>query len=637
MRLSSLFRAAAAFLCAALLALVAAWFSARMIEDSSILGVQNEFDKDGITWATVDANGLQLFLAGTAPTEADRFEALSAAGRVVDAARVIDQMTVEEAAGLAPPRFSVELLRNDAGLSLIGLVPTSTDREALLTEISRRVGSDVPVSEFLETADFQAPPDWEPALRFAVSTLGDLPRSKISVETGAVTIKAMANSAEERRRLEGDFVRRAPEEVRLALDISAPRPVITPFTLRFVIDGDGPRFDACSADTEETRTRILAAAEAAGVTDPADCRIGLGVPSRRWPEAVEMSIAALAELGGGSVTFSDADISLIAAEGTEQALFDRVIGELENALPPVFALSPVLPKPPSESEEGPPEFVATLSPEGQVALRGRVNSEITRQTAESFAQAQFGSDAVTMAARVDETLSPSWSVRVLAALAVLGELGNGAVLITPDTVSVSGNTGNPDAGAAIAGLLTERLGEGQEFDIEVTYRERLDPVLNIPTPENCVRGIVDIVGDRKITFEPGSATLDASAKDILDEIAELLKTCRDIPLEIAGHTDSQGRETMNQQLSQQRAESVLAGLRDRRVLTSTYRAVGYGEAEPIADNGTEEGREANRRIEFRLFTPETGESDSADAASGLESDGQTGQEGTGTDGGDAGE
>jgi OOP family OmpA-OmpF porin len=76
-------------------------------------------------------------------------------------------------------------------------------------------------------------------------------------------------------------------------------------------------------------------------------------------------------------------------------------------------------------------------------------------------------------------------------------------------------------------------------------------------------------------------------------------------MEIGGHTDSQGRETMNQQLSQARARSVLEALRARRVLTSNITAKGYGESQPIADNDTDSGREENRRIEFKLIRLET--------------------------------
>ena len=58
---------------------------------------------------------------------------------------------------------------------------------------------------------------------------------------------------------------------------------------------------------------------------------------------------------------------------------------------------------------------------------------------------------------------------------------------------------------------------------------------------------------------------------------------------------------MNLTLSQTRAEAVVDGLLARRVLTSSIVAKGYGETTPIADNDTEEGREANRRIEFRMI------------------------------------
>jgi len=71
-------------------------------------------------------------------------------------------------------------------------------------------------------------------------------------------------------------------------------------------------------------------------------------------------------------------------------------------------------------------------------------------------------------------------------------------------------------------------------------------------------------------------------------------------MEIGGHTDSQGREEMNLGLSQSRADAVLNGLLARGVLVTNLTARGYGENRPIADNDSEDGRELNRRIEFRL-------------------------------------
>ncbi|EBA08214.1 OmpA family protein [Sagittula stellata] len=603
MRLSSLFTIAGTFVAASGLSVLTAYFSSQMIETASQSSVLNELDREGLPWAEVDTNGLQVFLIGTAPDEAARFKALSTAGRVVDASRVIDQMLVEEPEDVAPPRFSIEILRNDAGVSIIGLVPHSTDREDLI-ESFRQIAGGQEVSDLLESADFPAPDGWEQALRYATSALRDLPRSKVSVDADRVEIKAMTESAEARARLETNLTRRKPDGLRLALDLSAPRPVITPFTLRFLIDEDGARFDACSADTEEARGRILRAAARAGLEGKAICTLGLGVPSRRWADAVELGIAKLKEVGGGSITFSNADVTLVALEGTPQGTFDRIVGELETTLPEVFALHAVLPKAPEQDAEGPPDFTATLSPEGKVQLRGRLTTEIARQTADSYARARFGSEAVYTAARLADNLPSDWPVRTLAGLEALSMLANGSITVTPDDVIVTGQTGNQEASAQIATLLAGKLGENATFDINVTYVERLDPTLGIPTPEQCVGMIKEVVGTRKINFEPGSATLDISARDILDELADLLKTCGDIPLEIGGHTDSQGRESMNQQLSRDRAQSVLDALRGRRVPVRMYEVKGYGEAQPIADNDTEEGREANRRIEFKLLIDE---------------------------------
>mgnify|MGYP003631501578 FL=1 len=602
MRLSALLIIAFTFLFAAGASLVAANFSVTLIEESSEIGVRNVLDDKAMPWAEVEADGLKVTLSGTAPNEVLRFNALSAAGSVVDAARVIDQMEVVAQAAIAAPKFSAEILRNDSGVSIIGLIPTTTDREAANARFNALVGTEN-VADLLESANYPSPDGWEDAFAFAISAIEKLPRAKISASAGRVSITAISDSPEAKARLETLLTRSAPPGLNITLDIAAPRPVITPFTLRFQIRGDTSGFDACSADTDKASLRILNAAKAAGAKEPLRCTVGLGVPSPRWSEAVDKAIAALAKIGGGSVTFADADISLVAAEGTDQSLFDRVVGELETSLPDVFVLDSRLPKE-VDPNAGPPEFVATLSPEGQVQLRGRLSDEALRELADSYAKASFGSKNVYTAARIVDDLPSDWPTRVLSALDALSKLSNGTVIATPDTVSVSGNTGNPDAGSQIATLLAGKLGEGQDYDIAVVYQEKLDPVLGLPTPEECEGQIGDIVAAGKINFEPGSATIDASALGTMDRISELLKTCGDVALEIQGYTDSQGREEMNLALSQSRAESVLNELRARRVLTGSFIAKGFGEEAPVAANDTEEGREANRRIEFKLIRPE---------------------------------
>ena len=603
MRLSALLTVTLTFAAAAVVSLVAANFSVKLIEENSEITVRDALDQEGMTWAEVQADGLKVTLAGIAPTEALRFRAQTTAGTIVDTARVINEIEVEAQAAITPPSFSAEMLRSENGLSLIGLIPTSMDREATITSFNS-IADVNNVTDLLETADYPAPDDWDVAMSFAINAMALLPRAKISVAPGEVAITAIADSATAKTQIEKTIRRRAPRDLRLSIDIAAPRPVITPFTLRFEKDADGARFDACSADTIDARTQILSAAANAGGSAEARCTVGMGVPSPNWAKAVEQAIAAVDRFDAASVSFADADITLVAAAGTDQTHFDRVVGELENALPAVFALNAQLPKL-ADPNAGPAEFTATLSPEGQVQLRGRLESAGTRELAASYAKARFGSGQVYTATRIAEDLPSNWSSRVLTGLQALSGLSNGALTVTPETLSLTGNTGNPDASTEIAALLAGKLGSGAVYDIDVTYQIKLDPVLGIPTPAECEAEIREVLKVRKIIFEPSSATIDDAALETMDDIAAILKRCGDVPLEIQGHTDSQGRESMNLELSQSRAESVLNQLRALRVLTGSFEAKGYGESTPIADNKTEGGREANRRIEFHLIRPDT--------------------------------
>lgn len=603
MRLSSMLLFVFTFLMAAALCIVAAGFAVRTIEDGSEISVRRELDRNALDWAEVQADGLRVELTGTAPSEALRFRALSIVGGVVDAARIIDNMGVAPSADLAAPRFSAEILRNESGISIIGLIPAKTDRVRLIINLNTMAGADR-VIDLLDSADYPVPRGWNDALDFAMIALTRLPRSKVSVQAGQVRVTAISESIEEKIALETELMRKAPPGLHLLLNIAAPRPVITPFTLRYVIDASGGRFDACSAETEASQDRIVTAAQEVDLSGSAKCTVGMGVPSPKWATAAVLSIQALGELGQGSVTIADADITLVAQEGTNNALFDRIVGELDTALPDVFALHAVLTVTDDIQDSGPSEFVATLSPEGLVQLRGRLTDDNLRHMVDSYAKSRFGTSNVYIATRNVSELPMNWPVRVLTGLEALSMLTHGVVTVTLDNVIVSGTSNHENTRAEIAGLLADKLGRSQTYDLDITYvAPPVSPDLT-PAPEVCESDIATLQELDKITFEPGSATIAAVSLTTLNAIADILEKCGEIRMEIQGHTDSQGREAMNQELSQGRAQSVLNQLRARRILTSTYVAVGYGEAKPIADNGTEGGREANRRIEFRLILPE---------------------------------
>lgn len=101
-----------------------------------------------------------------------------------------------------------------------------------------------------------------------------------------------------------------------------------------------------------------------------------------------------------------------------------------------------------------------------------------------------------------------------------------------------------------------------------------------------------------VNFEYDSATLTSNAMTVLDGVAaSLISAGESKPIEVQGHTSSEGSNAYNLRLSQRRSQSVVDYLKSRGV-TNLLSARGYGESMPIADNTTEEGRIQNRRVEL---------------------------------------
>jgi outer membrane protein OmpA-like peptidoglycan-associated protein len=107
----------------------------------------------------------------------------------------------------------------------------------------------------------------------------------------------------------------------------------------------------------------------------------------------------------------------------------------------------------------------------------------------------------------------------------------------------------------------------------------------------------------EIVFGFESARLKRESHDVLDRVGEILSEWPEAEVEIAGHTDSSGPDEYNQQLSEERAESVKTYLLEHfpELREQNLRTAGYGETRPEASNDTEEGRSRNRRVEFRIL------------------------------------
>jgi OmpA-OmpF porin, OOP family len=117
------------------------------------------------------------------------------------------------------------------------------------------------------------------------------------------------------------------------------------------------------------------------------------------------------------------------------------------------------------------------------------------------------------------------------------------------------------------------------------------------------RGMVLTLGD--VLFDTGRATLKPGADRDMDRLAQALRDNQNTRVIIEGHTDSVGGDDYNQVLSERRAEAVGSALRSRGVPADRFEIKGLGKAFPVASNGTQAGRQQNRRVEI-VFSDASG-------------------------------
>lgn len=130
--------------------------------------------------------------------------------------------------------------------------------------------------------------------------------------------------------------------------------------------------------------------------------------------------------------------------------------------------------------------------------------------------------------------------------------------------------------------------------------------INVPAGETSILNITlrpqlasgTVLSFANIYFNSGSANLKPESYQVLDEIVTLLSDNPDVDVEIAGHTDSDGSDSFNRSLSEQRAQSVKNYLVQHGISSARLSATGFGESNPIESNSTPSGKAQNRRIEF---------------------------------------
>lgn len=162
-----------------------------------------------------------------------------------------------------------------------------------------------------------------------------------------------------------------------------------------------------------------------------------------------------------------------------------------------------------------------------------------------------------------------------------------------------GNTaGNAGVGAIIGAVIGGVAGGviGDHMDRQKRELEAQVPEATVETVNN--GEAIKVTFDSGILFGVDKTTLSPASREALSRFAENMNANPDTDIRVVGHTDSTGRHAYNMDLSDRRAKSVVDFLVSHNVMMKRITSQGVGPDQPVADNGTPEGRAKNRRVEI---------------------------------------
>ena len=227
---------------------------------------------------------------------------------------------------------------------------------------------------------------------------------------------------------------------------------------------------------------------------------------------------------------------------------------------------------------------------GQILVSGAVPDEASKAAVLQRLRDLYGADRVVDQLAISPvSLPPNWNGYVQKLIQPnLMLISKGELKIDGTNVTVRGEVANEAQRQQIASDIATSLNPSYTVNnglrVSAAEQNLLDETL----------------AKRIIEFESGKATLTASGKDILDEMAAALQKVKGKKVEVIGHTDNVGLRESNLALSQARAEAVRTYLAGKGIPAEMVMVSGQGPDRPVAENSNAEGRARNRRIEFRV-------------------------------------
>ncbi len=412
-----------------------------------------------------------------------------------------------------------------------------------------------------------------------------LDKTRIAVNGRDVTFAADAFS-EDGRRSAVTSVDAVPG-VRLVNDETRLVPEAKPFV--WTAERDVVRVTlGGSAPLPASKGRLLEAARAdlGGVEVVDQMNLSRGAPPR-FDNAALLLLDQIAKLKDGKVTISDDKVSL-AGMARDLGGREAIAAALKN-LPEGFSVAT------NEIKAPPYIFQAYKDPVAvTLTLTGYVPDNNVHAAIAAAAARKFFSEKVVDNLKASVGAPSGFAAAVVPALGALSRLSTGTLVVSDREVKLSGDAFFDAAAAQIRSGLPKEFPQGFQLKADISVKPAVAPV----DATVCQQLFSELLAKGKIRFESGRASIDPDSAGLLDRLTETALRCPTADIEIAGHTDADGEDAFNQALSEKRAQAVMDYLVKAGLPAGRFTATGYGSAQPVASNDTDEGKAQNRRIDF---------------------------------------
>lgn len=539
---------------------------------------------EGRSWARVASiDGRDVTLTGTAPDPDQRLLAVASADRVFGVRVVADATTVLPLAN--PYVFGFE--RSGAMVKLTGAVPGETARADLLARAAAALPGVKIVDE--TTLARGAPAEWSSRTDFAMARLAGLKAGVFECSGDGCSIGGDPLDYATWEAIERSLATDLPKGVTIVSDtLKIPAPPRWTFkaTLeagRLVLDGFLP--DAAA------RAHVLDVAGKAfpsGVVDRTRLAPG-AVPGT--PAAIDFSLDALASLTEGGAEIAPAGYTILGRPkdwptyaALEKTLKSGVPGGLPLVSDGLVAPVPV------------PYRLGIAASGGRATIDGFVPDDGAKNRLLTALKSRFASvEDRLMVAPGAPTGFVDTVVSLLPSLSRFADFGFD---LSGGAVEVKGSAATAALGGQILDKIRALLPKGFTLGAGTA-------VTALPPPPQvdaatCQTVLGKVQSGEKILFDTGKASLREEGVRVLDALVAASLQCLSAHVTVEGHTDDQGEPEANMALSEARARAVVDYLVAGGIAADRLSAVGWGEANPIAENTTAEGRQMNRRIEFRV-------------------------------------